>query len=187
MKNRTLVLMAICIAVNIGLGQVVSMLKLPIFLDSIGTLLAALLMGPWIGMLTGLFTNLIWGAITGPVAAAFAPVAMVVGLVAGLLNRRGMFRSLPLVILSGVVVTVCLTLVATPIRTYLFGGVTGTGTDFLVAYLNAVGTKLIQSVAWSVVGTNLIDKVVSCVVAWALVKQLPQRLKVQFPDAGKVA
>ena len=179
--------MAICIAVNIGLGQVVSTLKLPIFLDSIGTLLAALLMGPWVGMATGLFTNLIWGLFTGPVAAAFAPVAMVIGLVAGLLNRYGMFRSLPRVILSGVVVTICLTLVATPIRTYLFGGVTGTGTDFFVAWLNAVGQKLLESVAWAVVGTNLIDKVVSCVVAWALVKQLPQRIRTQFPDAGKVS
>lgn len=187
MKNKTLVLMAICIAVNIGLGQVVSTLKLPLFLDSIGTLLAALLMGPWIGMATGMFTNLIWGLFTGPVAAAFAPVAMVIGLVAGLLNRRGMFRSLPLAIISGIIVTVCLTLVATPIRTYLFGGVTGTGTDFLVAYLNAVGQKLVQSVAWAVIGTNLIDKVVSCVIAWALVKQLPQRIRAQFPDSGKVA
>lgn len=187
MKNKTLVLMAVCIAVNIGLGQIVSTLKLPVFLDSIGTLLAALLMGPWIGMMTGLFTNLIWGLFTGPVAAAFAPVAMVIGLVAGLLNRRYMFRSLPLVIVSGVVITICLTLVATPIRTYLFGGVTGSGTDFIVAYLNAVGKKLIEAVAWSVVSTNLVDKIVSCIIAWALVKQLPQRIKAQFPDTSKVA
>lgn len=187
MKNKTLVLMAVCIAVNIGLGQVVSALKLPIFLDAIGTLLAALLLGPWVGMATGLFTNLIWGLFSGPVAAAFAPVSMVIGLSAGWLNRRGMFRSLLLAIVSGVIVTVCVTLVATPIRTYLFGGVTGTGADFFVAYLNAVGRKLLESVAWSVAGTNLIDKVVSCVIAWALVKQLPQRIKAQFPDAGKVA
>ena len=59
MKNRTLVLIALCIALNIGLGQAASTLKLPIFLDSIGTVLAALLMGPWVGMATGLVTNLL--------------------------------------------------------------------------------------------------------------------------------
>lgn len=180
MKNKTLVLIVICIAVNIALGQVVSMLKLPIFLDSIGTLLAALLMGPWAGMATGLFTNLIWGIFSGPIAAAFAPVSMAIGLSAGLLARYGMFRSLPKAFVSGIVVTVCVTLVATPIRTYLFGGVTGSGTDFIVAYLSAVGTKLVESVAWAVAGTNLIDKVASCIIAWGLVNSLPERIKSQF-------
>ena len=80
MRNKTLVLVAVCIAVNIALGQVVSTLKLPVFLDSIGTMLAVLLMGPWVGMSTGLCTNLIWGLISGPVAAAFAPVSMAIGL-----------------------------------------------------------------------------------------------------------
>ena len=64
MRNKTLVLVAVCIAVNIALGQVVSTLKLPVFMDSIGTMLAALLMGPWVGMSTGLCTNLIWGLIS---------------------------------------------------------------------------------------------------------------------------
>ncbi len=52
------------------------MLKLPIFLDSIGTLISAVLLGPFIGMLTGLQPTL-WGLNTDPIAAAFAPVAMV--------------------------------------------------------------------------------------------------------------
>lgn len=186
MRNKTLVLVAVCIAVNIALGQVVSMLKLPVFFDTIGTILAALLMGPWVGMLTGLCTNLIWGLVSGPVAAAFAPVSMAIGLSAGFLGRRGLFRSLPLAVLSGVLVTVVVTLVATPIRTYLFGGVTGSGADFVVAYLNAVGQKLIQSVAWAVVGTNLIDKVLSCAIAWGIVKGLPRRMRAQFPNACRV-
>ena len=187
MKNRPLVLIALCIALNIGLGQAASTLKLPIFLDSIGTVLAALLMGPWVGMATGLVTNLLWGVISGPVAAAFAPVAMVIGLVAGVLARKGMFRSLPLVIVSGIVVTIFVTLVATPIRTYLFAGVTGSGADFFVAYLTAVGQKLLQSVAITVIWTNLVDKIVACFVAWLLVKQLPERVKSLFPGASDVA
>ena len=187
MKNKTLVVVALCIALNIGLGQIASTLKLPIFLDSIGTILAAILLGPWIGMLTGLVTNLLWGLISGPVAAAFAPVAMVIGLVAGLCARKGMFRSLAGALVAGVLITVFVTLVATPIRTYLFGGVTGSGADFVVAYLNAVGKKLLQSVAWTVMGTNLIDKVVSAVITWAIVKQLPERIRSLFPGTGGAA
>lgn len=183
MKNRDLVLIVICIAVNMGLGQLASTFKLPIFLDSIGTILSALLLGPWVALLTGLCTNLIWGLITGPIAAAFAPVAMVIGLTAGILNRRGLFRNLPLVVVSGVIITLCLTVVATPIRTYLFGGVTGSGADFFVAWMVATGNKLLQSVAWTVIGANLIDKVISCLVAWFLIKQMPSRVTSQFSDA----
>ena len=186
MKNRTLVLIALCIALNIGLGQAASTLKLPIFLDSIGTVLAALLMGPWVGMATGLVTNLLWGVISGPVAA-FAPVAMVIGLVAGFAARKGLFRTLGGAVIAGVVITLFVTLVATPIRTYLFGGVTGSGADFFVAYLTAVGQKLLQSVALTVIWTNLVDKIVACLVAQAVVRQLPGRIRSLFPGAGNVA
>lgn len=86
-SSQALVLIVISIAINMIGGQLASMVKLPIFLDSIGTLISAVLLGPVIGMLTGLLTNLLWGLLTDPIAAAFAPVAMVIGLVAGWLAR----------------------------------------------------------------------------------------------------
>ena len=76
--TRTLVLMATGIALNMALGQLAELLKLPIFLDSLGTMLVAVLCGPWIGGLTGLITNLLWGLIQGPTAAFFAPVAAII-------------------------------------------------------------------------------------------------------------
>ena len=88
-SSQALVLIVISIAINMIGGQLASMVKLPIFLDSIGTLISAVLLGPVIGMLTGLLTNLLWGLLTDPIAAAFAPVAMVIGLVAGCLARAG--------------------------------------------------------------------------------------------------
>ena len=103
--SQSLVLIAIAVAINMIGGQLISLLKLPIFLDSIGTLISAVLLGPVIGMLTGLLTNLLWGLLTDPIAAAFAPVAMVIGLVAGWLARAGWFRTLPKVVISGVVIT----------------------------------------------------------------------------------
>ena len=63
-STLTLALIAVAIVLNIVLGQVVSLLKLPIFLDSLGTILVALLAGPWAAGLTGLLTNLIWGLIS---------------------------------------------------------------------------------------------------------------------------
>lgn len=186
LSSRTLVLIVVSIAINMIGGQMSSMLKLPIFLDSVGTLICALLAGPWVALFSGLLTNLLWGLLTGPIAAAFAPVAMVIGASAGLLARAGWFRTLPRVIVSGIVISLALTLVAVPIRTYLFAGTTGSGADFFVAYLHAVGEGLLQSVALTVLGANLADKILSAVIAWILVRRLPLRAQRNFPQMAPV-
>ncbi|MDR2226403.1 MAG: ECF transporter S component [Providencia sp.] len=185
-SSRTLTLIVFSIAINMIVGQLSSMLKLPIFLDSIGTIICALLAGPWAALTSGLLTNLLWGLLSGPIAAAFAPVAMMIGLSAGLLARAGGFRTLPRVILSGVVITFALMIVAVPIRTYLFGGTTGSGADFFVAYFHAVGDNLLESVAITVLGANIADKIISALVAWLLVRQLPERVQRNYPNMAKV-
>ncbi|WP_272663913.1 MULTISPECIES: ECF transporter S component [unclassified Providencia] len=185
-SSRTLTLIVFSIAINMVIGQLSSMLKLPIFLDSIGTLICALLAGPWVALLSGLLTNLLWGLLSGPIAAAFAPVAMMIGLSAGLLARAGGFRTLPRVILSGVVITFALMIVAVPIRTYLFAGTTGSGADFFVAYFHAVGDNLLESVAITVLGANIADKVASAIIAWLLVRQLPELVQRNYPNMAKV-
>jgi energy-coupling factor transport system substrate-specific component len=186
LSSQTLVLIVISIAINMIAGQLVSMLKLPIFLDSIGTILSAVLAGPIVGMLTGLLTNIIWGLLTDPIAAAFAPVAMVIGLVAGLLARAGWFKTLSKVVCSGVVITLAVTVIAVPIRTYLFGGVTGSGADFFVAYVHSMGSDLIESVAMTVLGANLVDKILTAIIVWLLVRNLPQRTLRNFPAMATV-
>lgn len=185
-SSRTLTLIVFSIAINMVIGQLSAMLKLPIFLDSIGTLICALLAGPWVALFSGLLTNLLWGLLSGPIAAAFAPVAMMIGLSAGLLARAGGFRTLPRVILSGVVITFALMIVAVPIRTYLFAGTTGSGADFFVAYFHAVGDNLLESVAITVLGANIADKVASAIIAWLLVRQLPERVQRNYPNMAKV-
>ena len=60
--TRVIVLMPVAIAINIVLGSTVQQaLKLPIYLDSIGTILVGVLAGPLAGALTGILANLIWG------------------------------------------------------------------------------------------------------------------------------
>ena len=182
----TLVLIAVAIVLNIAVGQLVSLLKLPIFLDSIGTILVGVLAGPWAGGLTGLLTNLIWGVISSPVAAAFAPVAMVIGITAGLCARYGLFKTWWLAILSGVIITVFNAIFAVPIRLYMFGGITGSGADFVTAYMLALGQDLFGSVVVTVFTANLLDKVATAVIVWGVVRALPGRTTARFPQATSV-
>ena len=89
--------MAVAIAINIAVGSIAFALRLPIYLDSIGTVLVGALAGPWAGALTGILSNLIWSILpipggAGPDAAFFAPVAGVIGLMAGFWAGRGVFQ-----------------------------------------------------------------------------------------------
>jgi hypothetical protein len=98
--TATLTLMPVAIGINIALGSIAVALRLPIYLDSIGTVLVGVLAGPWAGALTGLLSNLIWSLLpipggAGPIAAFFAPVAAVIGLMAGFWGSRGVFRLSP--------------------------------------------------------------------------------------------
>ena len=97
LSTGTLTLMAVAIAINITVGSITSFLRVPIYLDSIGTVLVGVLAGPWAGALTGILSNLIWSLLpvpggAGPVAAFFAPVAGVIGLMAGFWASRGVFQ-----------------------------------------------------------------------------------------------
>ena len=97
LSTTAISLIPVAIAINIAVGSIVYALRLPIYLDSIGTVLVGVLAGPWAGALTGLLANFIWSILpvpggAGPTAAFFAPVAGVIGLMAGWWASRGVFR-----------------------------------------------------------------------------------------------
>jgi energy-coupling factor transport system substrate-specific component len=95
----TLALIPVAIVINIVVGQIVQgVLKLPVYLDSIGTILVAVLAGPLAGAVTGALSNIIWGIVFNmPNTIPFAITAFAIGLVTGLWAILGWFkRELPM-------------------------------------------------------------------------------------------
>lgn len=66
-STKALVLIPIAVGINLIGGTLCSTLKLPLFLDMIGTVLVACLSGPWVAALCGLITNLFLAIVTNPV------------------------------------------------------------------------------------------------------------------------
>jgi hypothetical protein len=99
--TRVIVLMPVAIAINIALGTALAYaLKIPIYMDSIGTILVGALCGPIAGAVTGALGNILWAYVIPPPfqyppGAAFAVVAAVIGLIAGLAGRLGVLRPRP--------------------------------------------------------------------------------------------
>ena len=118
-----ILLIPVGVAVNFVGGQLASLLKLPMYLDTIGTIFTAMLCGPWVGAVTGALTNIVTG-IANPVNFAFIPVNIIAGLVTGYLARFNWFSVWWKWILSMLIMAAVSIIVSAPIVVLMFGGVT---------------------------------------------------------------
>ena len=87
-------LLCVCgVALNLALARLALLLRLPLFLDSVGTVLAAVLGGYLPGIVVGYVTNLING-VSDPVTAYYASINVLLALAATWFFRNGAFRRL---------------------------------------------------------------------------------------------
>jgi energy-coupling factor transport system substrate-specific component len=270
--TRTIVLMPIAIAINIILGATVAnALKIPVYLDSIGTILVGALAGPIPGALTGFLANILWTYVlpppfqSGP-AAAFAIVAAVIGLLAGLVGRMGWLRPRPYrsfgqlgigavitigvvagmaylaylgwtspafggeidftvegsdaiftvlgwlvlalvaltvigllwtlfarrdltaayVVIAGLGTGIVAALISAPISANLFSGVTGAGTDFLVAAFRQAGADIGAATLGQGLISDPIDKITTFFVVYLILSAMARRTKARFPQGERL-
>jgi energy-coupling factor transport system substrate-specific component len=182
----TLVMIPVAVAINVAVGQLVILLKLPLYLDSIGTILVGLLAGPWAGAVTGIISNLIW-SITGlfPQAWAWAHVAAVVGLLAGFFGRF-IKRNYAWWLVGGLLTGAVAAVLSAPVSAALFGGVTGTGQDFLVGLFRATGASIVEATLGQGIVSDPLDKLISFLLVFLVVLGLPKRFLLRFPRSENV-
>lgn len=176
MSGAALPFVAFCIALNLTVGQITAALKIPLYLDSIGTILVAVLVGPWSAVICGSAANLLAAALGNPSMIFFIPVVAVIGAFTGFLARRGWFRKWYLVALGGLLQGILAAIVSAPISAYLFSGIMMAGTDFVVLYFRSVGNTILNSVLYQGLTSDPADKLVSYFIVFFLTKNLPQRL-----------
>lgn len=185
-NTQAWVLIPIAIAINIAMGQIVLVLKLPVYLDSIGTVLVAVLCGPWAGALTGTLSNIIWGIAIDPNALPWWPVAFFIGYMAGRMAEWGFFKSWWKVVVTGFVVAITAALVSTPIAVYLYGGITASGSSFITAYLMQTGSDMISAVFSTNFLVEPVDKITTAMLAFAIVLGMPRRMIGGYPKPHQV-
>ena len=177
--TRAWVLIPVGVGINFVGGTLVSVLKLPIFLDTIGTILVALLAGPWVAALTGLITNLVL-VVSDPTLIAFAPVNVAIGLIAGFLALQGWFKTYPKIVASGLIIMLTGVILSAPIVVLVFGGVTSSPSrSALTAFFLATGSNIWQSVFTTGVIVEVVDKLISVFVAVFVARAIPERYRPQ--------
>jgi hypothetical protein len=254
--TRVIVLMPVAIAINIVLGYTVqSVLKLPVYIDSIGTILVGCVAGPLPGAITGILSNLIWqyapGIGSGSQIGPFAITAGVIGFMAGIWGYLGVFRSRPAsgfrlivpaaiaiaiiillaarmytipqytdphvgnypgwvygaiiaigaaasvsvalfvylrrdaagawVAVAGAVTGIVAAIVSAPINAYVYEGVTGSGTDVIVATFRQGGADVYNASLGQGLLSDPIDKTITSFVVFLILAGASSRFLARFP------
>lgn len=174
--------LAMCLALNLVGREIVDFLKLPIYLDMVGTAAAAIALGPWRGAAVGAATNVIGFIGSGWLSLPFTIVNVAGALVWGVGVRRwGWGRSLHRFFVLNLLVAGVCTSLAVPILMLLFASGTGHAHDAVVRTLLDHGWWRLPAIAVSNLVTSSIDKLISGFVALVVVAGLPLHLRVGVP------
>ncbi len=186
MTLRDLVLVRLGVAVNLVIGQIVAALLLPVYLDSVGTILVAALVGPRAAIAAGLTSQLLAAVLSGNFAwLPFALVQVVIALYAAAAARLGLFRRLASAALAGLGLGFVAASVSAPISYFVFGGVTAGGVTAVTTVLRALGAPLGVAVAAASYATDLLDKTIACALVSAVLRSLPRTLAARFPALAR--
>jgi energy-coupling factor transport system substrate-specific component len=183
-KTKFLTLIVVCAGLNLGIGFIVATIKLPFYLDSIGTVLATMLGGVWAGIACGILAVLV-GSAYSPTLWAYAGTAISIAIYVSVVRRGGYLQKPLPTILYGLGLGVVTAIVSAPVTTYIWKGVSLSGADALTAFFSATGETLVNSVVLGGLSTDPIDKLVTSLVVFALVRRLPQKWLAQNPTEEK--
>lgn len=183
----SLVLIPVAVGINYVGKLFAAALKLPLWLDSIGTVLAGMLAGPWIGAISGAVNNIIFGITADPVSFWYLITSIVIGLVVGYLAMTGWIRDFGRAVLLGLIVALAAAVVSTPINVILWEGTTGNvWGDALYTILRDQGTPVWIASFIDELVVDLLDKVATVIVSFLIFKALPQRLTGLFAGQDQV-
>ncbi|KMZ54209.1 hypothetical protein [Dorea sp. D27] len=180
-SKLTIFLIPIGIAVNVVGGQLAVLLKLPVFLDSIGTFVVGALCGGIPGALVGLGCGLI-NAISLPTLLPYTIIGVLFGFLGSFLAKKQMFSKFWKAPVNGVVVAIISTCIAVPITAVLYGGFVGTGASVIVTTLMAAGWDVLPATFVSELSSELIDKIICLIIIFFVLKAMPARFVVKLPN-----
>ena len=178
LNTATIVLIPACIGINY-LGKLFAqLLKLPLWLDSIGTCLGACLGGPLIGAICGATNNLIYGLTTGDnITLIYAITSLFIGLAVGITARLGFMETFPKSFVCALAGGVAAVLVSTPLNVAFWGGMTGNvWGDALFASTQAAGLPVFLGSFLDELVVDVPDKILTIIITFLILKGLPKKL-----------
>lgn len=182
LTTDVIVLIPVCIGINYLGKSFAALLKLPLWLDSIGTCVGAVLGGPVIGAICGAANNLIYGFTTGDsITLVYALTSLFIGLSVGIMARLGFMKTLPKALITACVGGCAAVLVSTPLNLIFWEGQTGNiWGDALFAATQAAGMHPILGSFLDELVVDVPDKLITILLVYIILLSLPKKLSALY-------
>lgn len=180
-KVHTVLLIAMGVLINVLLPRAVIALNLPLYLDNIGSVIAAALGGPIPGMVTA-FTSNYLGYFGEPSAIMFGVLTVTMAYLASLLSQHGLLRQKKGYFLLWSMMVLIGGAVGSIMGWYLYGEtVGGTIAAPYVFYLVDLGVDGFCAQFLGDVFLDVIDKGITVLLVALFLHYFPKRLREVFP------
>ena len=187
LNTAALVLIPAAVGINYIGKMFAQVLKLPLWLDAIGTVLAGLLAGPVVGAICGAINNIIYGLTMDPISFVYALSSIGIGVVVGVLARLDKAKGIKGILGMGVSVVLVSVIISTPINMIFWGGTTGNiWGDALFAWATANHVPGILASALDELVVDIPDKFATIFVSYAIFKFLPQKLVLMYDSNAEI-
>lgn len=186
-NTATLVLIPAAIGINY-LGKLFAgVLKLPLWLDAIGTCLAAVLAGPIVGAICGAANNIIYGLTMDPISTVYAITNVAIGLTVGIMAHKGFMKNIKLSLLTAIVTGLVAVIVSTPLNIVFWGGTTGNvWGDAVYAWAIANNLPVFFASFIDEIIVDLPDKIAVLLIVFAISKSLPKSLVALYQSGDTI-
>src|ERR1700687_1390657 len=169
------VIILACLGLNFAGRAIAVTFGLPLFLDSIGTVLAGVVGGPWVGGSVGFISNLVSSNTVDPIAAPYAIVSFAVGFVAGLARYLNWQKRASGWIALWLITFTIASVVSTPLNFLISGGKSGVAVgDSIYGTLNGLHVPRIIAALLGEAAIDLPDKLITVVAALLITQGLPE-------------
>lgn len=176
---RKITIIGLGIALNVIGAFVALTLRLPVYLDSIGTILIACLLGPKYAVATGICGSLVSGMTFDVYSLYFAPVQITTGYFAGIMYNKSFLKGkkTPLGVL---IMTIPTSIIGACITAYIFGGITSSGSSYIVQILNTMQVPDVVSIFITQVFTDYADEFIAVSLVAIALNYIPKGLKLSL-------
>ena len=156
-KVKLVLVYLLFVFINMSVNRLVRHFGLPLYVDNIGTIMGAVLGGYLPGIFVGYITNII-NSTADPSNMYYAGISVLIAITATYFANKGFFKSF------------FKSLLTVPFLAF-FGGVVG---SILTCFIYGVGENGALNQILSDFGLDLVDKLITVVCAYFLIKALPK-------------
>ncbi len=170
-KNKKISITAMAVAVNLIGGLIAFALRLPIYMDSVGTIFIGFLFGPIWAAGVGAMTAIVNGILFDYFSFFFLPAQVLLGVLAG--NIKGLYTgSLWKKCLSTFALSIPVSLISAIIAAKVFGTITSSGSSYIVQLLRTSGMSDVLAVFVVQFLTDYADKLVAVLFSSEILHRL---------------